>query len=173
MEKGIFYDYDQMISVETFNAYSGKNLKAEFENEDDAENAPDLFLCNAQQFLIDFIKKPGYDNKDFDELISKEEEYNATDTSTLSDYDALVVEFQIKRIKLFKRAIFHQAQYFLLNGQKYLSDGYNRATGTITDFSSITLSPRAEQDLREGAFLNIRRDSSNKKYQMYTGEFSR
>lgn len=169
MEKGILYDFDQMISVETFKLYSGKDLKWEFENEDNAENAPDLFLCDTQQFLVDYVKRPIYDNSDFDDLINSEEELNNTDRSSLSEDDLIILDFQIKRIKLFKRAIFHQAYYFLMNGQKYLSDGFDRTTKTITDFSNIVLSPRAEQCLRDGAFLNVKRSSSNVRYPYFNG----
>ena len=168
MDKGIFYDFDQMISKDTFKQYSGKDLDLEL-GIDDVDNAPDLFLCDTQQFLIDFIKQPKYENEDFEDLINKETALNEIDTSTLDNKEIEIAATQLKRINFFKRAVFHQAQFFLMNGQKYLFDGYNRTTNTIIDLSVAILSPRAEDDLRQGAFLNIRKSGSSVKRGIYGG----
>ncbi len=167
MKKGIIYDFDQMITPATFKLFSGKDLKWEFQDAEDAENAPDRFLCDAQQFLVNYIKQPGYDNDDFNDLINSETELNETDRTKLSTDELKVLDFQLYRIKMFKRAIFHQANYNLINGKKYLSDGFMRSNNTIVDFSSILLAPQANLDLSDGAFLNIKRDSSNHRDRVY------
>lgn len=141
MENGFMYDYGQLISVDTFDIYARTRLKEEFSNADDPENEPDSFLCTVQQFLVDYVNSPSYNNNNFAEIISAEDE----------DLDTN----ELKRKNLFKRAIIHQGMYALKNGYKYLSDGYDRDKGIIIDLSGIILAPRAEQDLLKAGFIDI------------------
>jgi len=164
IEKGIFYDFEQLITTDTFKYFTGTDLKREYQFEEESENKADRLLCDAQQFLIDYIKKPMYENNGFDELIASESDLREIDLDSVSDKEKQEIEAKLRQINYFKRAIIHQAQYMFLNGKKYLSDGYDRKTGITTDFNGLLLAPRAEHSLRMAGFLNIRRGPSNRKF---------
>jgi len=138
------YDYDLLVTKEQFLEATGLNLSYELKKDDDAENKVKRFLNRTQQFLIDYTKNIKFEESDLDYIF---------DEDNWADED---IKMNTEKLNNFARAVLHQAEYILKNGERHIFNGFIGSSNLMVDFKSVLLAPLAEQNLREGCFLNIR-----------------
>lgn len=154
------YDYDLLITEEQFLEATGIKLSLELKRDDDAGNKVKRFLNRAQQFIVDQVDNPMYRQCYLSYLF---------DEDNWLEEDKEVNEY---RLNQFAKAVIHQANYTLKNGEKSLFNGYLSGASLLLDFKNVLLAPMAESDLRKGGFLDIRRGprDANGGYPYYAGK---